>query len=61
MKKKPIPKKKKLDFGFGPIDLTGGRLRKVTQKQLDRAKKKPIPRRAKKKRTRRKASMGLMV
>jgi hypothetical protein len=61
LKKKPIPKKKKLDFGFGPIDLTGGRLRKVTQKQLDRAKKKPIPRRAKKKRTRRKASMGLMV
>ena len=61
LKKKPIPKKKKLDFGFGPIDLTGGRLRKVTQKQLDRAKKKPIPRRAKKKRTRRKPSMGLMV
>ena len=55
-------------FGSGPkkkvdtIDLTGGRLRKISQKQLDRAKKKPVPRRAKKKRVRkRKDLLGLTV
>ena len=52
-KKKPRPVNP-----FEPIDLTGGKLRRITQKQLDRAKKKPVPRRQKK---RRKRKMTLMV
>ena len=57
IKKGPKPKKK-----VETIDLTGGRLRKISRKQLDRAKKKPVPRRAKKKRVRkRKDLLGLTV
>ena len=57
IKKKPKPKKK-----VETIDLTGGRLRKISQKQLDRAKKKPVPRRPKKKRVRkRKDLLGLTI
>ena len=55
--KKAPHKKKKVET----IDLTGGRLRKITQKQLDRAKKKPVPRRPKKRRRKKKGDLGLMV
>ena len=55
-RKKPKPKKK-----VETVDLTGGRLRKITRKQLDRAKKKAVPRRPKKKRVRkRKGSPDLL-
>ena len=55
-RKKPKPKKK-----VETVDLTGGRLRKITRKQLDRAKKKAVPRRPKKKRVRkRKGSQDLL-
>ena len=56
LKKKPKQKKK-----IETVDLTGGRLRKITRKQLDRAKKKAVPRRPKKKRVRkRKGSPDLL-
>jgi len=47
--KKAPKKKKKIEV----IDLSGGRLRRITQKQLDRAKKKQVPRRPKKRRKKR--------
>ena len=47
--KKAPKKKKKIEV----IDLSGGRLRRITQKQLDRAKKKQAPRRPKKRRKKR--------
>ena len=56
LKKAPHKKKKP-----ETIDLTGGKLRKITQKQLDRAKKKPVPRRPKKRRRKKKVDLGLMV
>ena len=43
------------------IDLTGGRLRRITQKQLDRAKKKQVPRRPKKRRRKKRDSLSLTV
>ena len=46
--KKAPKKKKKIEV----IDLSGGRLRRITQKQLDQAKKKQVPRRPKKRRRR---------
>ena len=46
--KKAPKKKKKIEV----IDLSGGRLRRITQKQLDRAKNKQVPRRPKKRRKR---------
>ena len=59
-RKKPKPKKK-----VETVDLTGGRLRKITRKQLDRAKKKAVPRRPKKKRVRKRKNspdlLGLRV
>ena len=55
--KKAAHKKKKPET----IDLTGGRLRKITQKQLDRAKKKQVPRRQKKRRRKKKDVLGLTV
>ena len=55
--KKAPKKKKKIET----VDLTGGRLRKITQKQLDRAKKKPVPRRPKKRRRKARQPLGLMV
>ena len=55
---KKAPKKKKKPE---TIDLTGGRLKKITQKQLDRAKKKPVPRRPKKRRRKKTLPLGLMV
>ena len=55
--KKAPKKKKKIET----VDLTGGRLRKITQKQLDRAKKKPVPRRPKKRRRKKVQPLGLMV
>ena len=58
---KKAPKKKKKPPKFETIDLTGGRLKKITQKQLDRAKKKPVPRRPKKRRRKKTLPLGLMV
>ena len=57
---KKAPKQKKPPR-FETIDLTGGRLKKITQKQLDRAKKKPVPRRPKKRRRKKTLPLGLMV
>ena len=54
--KKAPKKKKKIEV----IDLSGGRLRRITQKQLDRAKKKQAPRRPKKRRKKR-DSLSLTV
>ena len=54
--KKAPKKKKKIEV----IDLSGGRLRRITQKQLDRAKKKQVPRRPKKRRKKR-DSLSLTV
>ena len=56
-KLKKVPKKKKK---IEVIDLSGGRLRRITQKQLDRAKKKQVPRRPKKRRKKR-DSLSLTV
>ena len=55
--KKAPKKKKKIEV----IDLSGGRLRRITQKQLDQAKKKPVPRRPKKKRRKKRDSLSLTV
>ena len=54
--KKPRPKPK---HHIDTVDLTGGKLRRITRKQLERAKKKPVPRRPKKKRKRN--QLALMV
>ena len=55
--KKAPKKKKKIEV----IDLSGGRLRRITQKQLDRAKKKQVPRRPKKRRRKKRDSLSLTV